>query len=179
MLIPLLISSGSECPNSFQSTSSEVHANCCYRWRWNVLHKRKHNSVGHLFASQGPRVKQFMDIFSIPEMTLLAVANHYFISNRIEYDPVHLFKDVSVSTLTDSHGVRRWFCLFFFLFLAPCLVSHEKRTVKLYFFFIAGILFQTSIAWMFFAVTKFDDHAIMHRLLLLWLLPITLFCVGA
>lgn len=41
-----------------------------------------------------------MDIFSIPEMTLLAVANHFFISNNIEYDPVHLFKDVSVRTLT-------------------------------------------------------------------------------
>lgn len=38
-----------------------------------------------------------MDIFSIPEMTLLAVANDYFITNDIEYDPVHLFKDVSVS----------------------------------------------------------------------------------
>lgn len=55
-----------------------------------------------MFASsfnlwQGPKVKQFMDIFSIPEMTLLAVANDYFITNDIEYDPVHLFKDVSVS----------------------------------------------------------------------------------
>lgn len=38
-----------------------------------------------------------MDIFSIPEMTLLAVANDFFITNDIEYDPVHLFKDVSVS----------------------------------------------------------------------------------
>lgn len=46
---------------------------------------------------QGPKVKQFMDIFSIPEMTLLAVANDFFITNDIEYDPVHLFKDVSVS----------------------------------------------------------------------------------
>uniref|UniRef100_A0A0S7EQL1 NT5D2 n=1 Tax=Poeciliopsis prolifica TaxID=188132 RepID=A0A0S7EQL1_9TELE len=36
-----------------------------------------------------------MDIFSIPEMTLLAVANDFFITNDIEYDPVHLFKDVS------------------------------------------------------------------------------------
>lgn len=30
-------------------------------------------------------------------MTLLAVANDFFITNDIEYDPVHLFKDVSVS----------------------------------------------------------------------------------
>lgn len=49
------------------------------------------------FLSQGPKVKQFMDIFSIPEMTLLAVANDFFITNDIDYDPVHLFKDVSVS----------------------------------------------------------------------------------
>uniref|UniRef100_A0A8C9TTL3 5'-nucleotidase domain containing 2 n=1 Tax=Scleropages formosus TaxID=113540 RepID=A0A8C9TTL3_SCLFO len=38
---------------------------------------------------------QFMDVFSLPEMTLLAVANDFFISNDIEYDPVHLYKDVS------------------------------------------------------------------------------------
>lgn len=38
-----------------------------------------------------------MNIFSIPEMTLLAVANDFFISNDIEYDPEHLIKDVSVN----------------------------------------------------------------------------------
>uniref|UniRef100_A0A673CIB9 5'-nucleotidase domain containing 2 n=1 Tax=Sphaeramia orbicularis TaxID=375764 RepID=A0A673CIB9_9TELE len=48
------------------------------------------------FYGKGPKVKQFMDIFSIPEMTLLAVANDFFITNDIEYDPVHLFKDVSI-----------------------------------------------------------------------------------
>lgn len=42
-------------------------------------------------------MKQFMDVFSIPEMTLLASVNDYFISNDIEYDPEHLYKDVSVS----------------------------------------------------------------------------------
>lgn len=45
-------------------------------------------------------MKQFMDVFSIPEMTLLAAANDYFISNDIEYDPVHLYKDVSVSQIS-------------------------------------------------------------------------------
>uniref|UniRef100_A0AAY5K154 5'-nucleotidase domain containing 2 n=1 Tax=Esox lucius TaxID=8010 RepID=A0AAY5K154_ESOLU len=44
---------------------------------------------------EGPVMKQFMDVFSIPEMTLLAAANDYFNSNGIEYDPGHLFKDVS------------------------------------------------------------------------------------
>ncbi|XP_068997333.1 5'-nucleotidase domain-containing protein 2 [Embiotoca jacksoni] len=47
------------------------------------------------FYGKGPKVKQFMDIFSIPEMTLLAAANDFFITHDIEYDPVHLFKDVS------------------------------------------------------------------------------------
>ncbi|KAI4904879.1 hypothetical protein NFI96_011574 [Prochilodus magdalenae] len=47
------------------------------------------------FYGKGPNVKQYMDVFSLPEMTLLAVANEYFISSGIEYDPVHLYKDVS------------------------------------------------------------------------------------
>ncbi|KAG9340318.1 hypothetical protein JZ751_021765 [Albula glossodonta] len=47
------------------------------------------------FYGKGPKMKQFMDVFSIPEMTLLAAANDFFVSNDIEYDPVHLYKDVS------------------------------------------------------------------------------------
>ncbi|KAG5837868.1 hypothetical protein ANANG_G00217590 [Anguilla anguilla] len=47
------------------------------------------------FYGKGPKIKQFMDVFSLPEMTLLAAANDYFISNDIEYDPEHLYKDVS------------------------------------------------------------------------------------
>ncbi|XP_021422124.2 5'-nucleotidase domain-containing protein 2 [Oncorhynchus mykiss] len=47
------------------------------------------------FYGKGPVMKQFMDVFSIPEMTLLAAANDYFNSNDIEYDPGHLYKDVS------------------------------------------------------------------------------------
>lgn len=53
-------------------------------------------------------MKQFMDVFSIPEMTLLASVNEYFISNDIEYDPEHLYKDVSVSVhplSTISHQI--------------------------------------------------------------------------
>lgn len=50
-----------------------------------------------------------MDIFSIPEMNLLAVANDFFITNDIEYDPVHLFKDVSVSLVVSSVSTLR-FC---------------------------------------------------------------------
>lgn len=111
-------------------------------------------AVGHLFASQGPRVKQFMDIFSIPEMTLLAVANHYFISNHIEYDPVHLFKDVSVRALTDSHCMERCFLFFWgglptwfpMLRSFPCWEAHCSIVLG---FLIAGVWFQTSIACMF------------------------------
>uniref|UniRef100_A0A8C9U1F2 5'-nucleotidase domain-containing protein 2-like n=1 Tax=Scleropages formosus TaxID=113540 RepID=A0A8C9U1F2_SCLFO len=58
-----------------------------------TYHVPLHKDSG--FYGKGPKVKQFMDVFSIPEMTLLAVANHYFLSNNIDYDPVHLYKDVS------------------------------------------------------------------------------------
>lgn len=54
------------------------------------------------FYGKGPAVKQFMDIFSLPEMTLLAVANDFFVNNRIEYDPIHLYKDVS-DAVRDVH----------------------------------------------------------------------------
>ncbi|XP_063063962.1 5'-nucleotidase domain-containing protein 2-like [Engraulis encrasicolus] len=56
-----------------------------------------HLPLNHLsgFYGKGPKVKQFMDVFSLPEMTLLAVANEYFLSNGIQYDPVHLYRDVS------------------------------------------------------------------------------------
>lgn len=41
-------------------------------------------------------MKQFMDIFSLPEMTLLSCVNEYFLKNNIDYEPVHLYKDVKV-----------------------------------------------------------------------------------
>ena len=42
-------------------------------------------------------MKQFMDIFSLPEMSLLSCVNEYFLKNNIDYEPVHLYKDVKVS----------------------------------------------------------------------------------
>ncbi|KAL7884262.1 hypothetical protein AOLI_G00070320 [Acnodon oligacanthus] len=62
------------------------------------------------FYGKGPNVKQFMDVFSLPEMTLLAVANDYFISNDIEYDPVHLYKDVSeaIGTVHIKGYMYKW-----------------------------------------------------------------------
>lgn len=40
-----------------------------------------------------------MDIFSLPEMTLLSCVNDFFMSHNIDYEPVHLYKDVKVSYL--------------------------------------------------------------------------------
>ncbi|XP_053114320.1 5'-nucleotidase domain-containing protein 3 isoform X2 [Hemicordylus capensis] len=53
-------------------------------------------------SSQGNTMKQFMDIFSLPEMTLLSCVNEYFLKNNIDYEPVHLYKDVKDS-IRDVH----------------------------------------------------------------------------
>lgn len=54
------------------------------------------------FAFQGPSLKQFMDIFSLPEMTLLSSVIDYFITHGIEFDQVHLYKDISVSEMSTA-----------------------------------------------------------------------------
>uniref|UniRef100_A0A8C4PU94 5'-nucleotidase domain containing 3 n=1 Tax=Equus asinus TaxID=9793 RepID=A0A8C4PU94_EQUAS len=53
-------------------------------------------------SSHGNTMKQFMDIFSLPEMTLLSCVNEYFLKNNIDYEPVHLYKDVKDS-IRDVH----------------------------------------------------------------------------
>ncbi|KAM8972900.1 5'-nucleotidase domain-containing protein 3 isoform 1-T1 [Pelodytes ibericus] len=53
-------------------------------------------------SSEGNTLKQFMDIFSLPEMTLLSCVNEYFLSNNIDYEPVHLYKDVK-DAIRDVH----------------------------------------------------------------------------
>ena len=55
-------------------------------------------------------MKQFMDIFSLPEMTLLSGVNEHFLKNNIEYWPVHLDKDVKVRAEGRSSG--QWLCVF-------------------------------------------------------------------
>ncbi|XP_067855202.1 5'-nucleotidase domain-containing protein 2-like [Heptranchias perlo] len=62
------------------------------------------------FYGKGPSMKQFMDIFSLPEMTLLSCVNDYFITHNIEYDPVHLFRDVSdaISTVHIKGMMYDW-----------------------------------------------------------------------
>lgn len=45
---------------------------------------------------QGPSIKQFMDIFSLPEMALLSCVVDYFLGHGLEFDQVHLYKDVTV-----------------------------------------------------------------------------------
>lgn len=48
---------------------------------------------------QGPSIKQFMDIFSLPEMALLSCVVDYFLGHSLEFDQAHLYKDVTVRTL--------------------------------------------------------------------------------
>ncbi|KAM6960656.1 5'-nucleotidase domain-containing protein 3 [Aplochiton taeniatus] len=45
-------------------------------------------------SSHGTTMKQYMDIFSLPEMTLLCCVNDFFMKHNIDYEPVHLYKDV-------------------------------------------------------------------------------------
>uniref|UniRef100_A0A4W3ICX4 5'-nucleotidase domain containing 2 n=1 Tax=Callorhinchus milii TaxID=7868 RepID=A0A4W3ICX4_CALMI len=59
------------------------------------------------FYGKGPSMKQFMDIFSLPEMTLLSCVNDYFINHGIEFDPVHLFRDVSDAISTVHQYILR------------------------------------------------------------------------
>uniref|UniRef100_A0A1A8KU69 5'-nucleotidase domain containing 3 n=1 Tax=Nothobranchius kuhntae TaxID=321403 RepID=A0A1A8KU69_NOTKU len=47
-------------------------------------------------------MKQFMDIFSLPEMTLLSCVNDFFMRHNIDYEPVHLYKDVK-EAIRDVH----------------------------------------------------------------------------
>ncbi|NXU63418.1 NT5D2 protein, partial [Horornis vulcanius] len=54
------------------------------------------------FYGKGPSLKQFMDIFSLPEMTLLSSVIDYFINHGIEFDQVHLYKDIS-DAIRDVH----------------------------------------------------------------------------
>ncbi|KAI1888014.1 hypothetical protein AGOR_G00180680 [Albula goreensis] len=53
-------------------------------------------------SSHGHTMKQFMDIFSLPEMTLLCCVNDYFMKHNIDYEPVHLYKDVK-EAIGDVH----------------------------------------------------------------------------
>lgn len=53
-------------------------------------------------------MKQFMDIFSLPEMSLLSCVNEYFLKNNIDYEPVHLYKDVKVVWAGEVLGSHPW-----------------------------------------------------------------------
>ncbi|XP_035283357.1 5'-nucleotidase domain-containing protein 3-like [Anguilla anguilla] len=53
-------------------------------------------------SSHGLTMKQFMDIFSLPEMNLLSCVNDYFMKHNIDYEPVHLYKDVKAA-IGDVH----------------------------------------------------------------------------
>ncbi|XP_061679012.1 5'-nucleotidase domain-containing protein 3 [Syngnathoides biaculeatus] len=53
-------------------------------------------------SSHGHAMKQFMDIFSLPEMNLLSCVNDFFMKHNIDYEPVHLYKDVK-EAIRDVH----------------------------------------------------------------------------
>ncbi|XP_068111114.1 5'-nucleotidase domain-containing protein 2 [Hyperolius riggenbachi] len=54
------------------------------------------------FYGKGPSMKQFMDIFSLAEMTLISCVTDFFINNGIDFDPVHLYKDTT-DAIRDVH----------------------------------------------------------------------------
>ncbi|XP_074054251.1 5'-nucleotidase domain-containing protein 2 isoform X1 [Macrotis lagotis] len=54
------------------------------------------------FYGKGPSLKQFMDIFSLPEMALLSCVVDYFLAHSLEFDQTHLYKDVS-DAIRDVH----------------------------------------------------------------------------
>ncbi|PNJ32527.1 NT5DC2 isoform 11, partial [Pongo abelii] len=51
---------------------------------------------------EGPSIKQFMDIFSLPEMALLSCVVDYFLGHSLEFDQAHLYKDVT-DAIRDVH----------------------------------------------------------------------------
>ncbi|XP_078273340.1 5'-nucleotidase domain-containing protein 3 [Rhinoraja longicauda] len=53
-------------------------------------------------SSHGFAMKQFMDIFSLPELALLSCVNDYFIKQNIDFEPVYVYKDVK-DVIRDVH----------------------------------------------------------------------------
>ncbi|XP_039723460.1 5'-nucleotidase domain-containing protein 2 isoform X2 [Pteropus medius] len=54
------------------------------------------------FYGKGPSIKQFMDIFSLPEMALLSCVVDHFLGHGLEFDQAHLYKDVT-DAIRDVH----------------------------------------------------------------------------
>ncbi|XP_006169375.1 5'-nucleotidase domain-containing protein 2 isoform X1 [Tupaia chinensis] len=54
------------------------------------------------FYGKGPSIKQFMDIFSLPEMALLSCVVDFFLGHGLEFDQAHLYKDVT-DAIRDVH----------------------------------------------------------------------------
>lgn len=55
-----------------------------------------------MLLPQGPSIKQFMDIFSLPEMALLSCVVDHFLGHGLEFDQAHLYKDVT-DAIRDVH----------------------------------------------------------------------------
>ncbi|XP_069874694.1 5'-nucleotidase domain-containing protein 2 isoform X2 [Dipodomys merriami] len=56
----------------------------------------------HYDIQKGPSIKQFMDIFSLPEMALLSCVVDHFLDHGLEFDQTHLYKDVT-DAIRDVH----------------------------------------------------------------------------
>ena len=59
------------------------------------------------FYGKGPSIKQFMDIFSLPEMALLSCLVDHFRGHGLGFDQAHLYEDVT-EAIRDVHvkGLR-------------------------------------------------------------------------
>ena len=60
------------------------------------------DSLFLLSVEQGTEMHQFVDIFAIPEISLIAQVIEFFRNNGIEYDPEYVFWDVRVSCVAGT-----------------------------------------------------------------------------
>ncbi|KAK2539877.1 hypothetical protein Q9233_001581 [Columba guinea] len=76
------------------------------------------------FYGKGPSLKQFMDILSLPEMTLLSSVTDHFITHGIEFDQLHLYKDIS-DAIRDVH-VKGAMCKWIEKDLEQCILHGDE-----------------------------------------------------
>lgn len=84
----------------------QIQLGCVYRGFTAISDEDVKNIYGGCYISQSfikpdqddhPKMKQLNDLFSVPEICLLANVTEYFIRNNIPYCPEILFYDVQVS----------------------------------------------------------------------------------
>lgn len=83
----------------------QIQLGCVYRGFTALSDDEVKQAYGGCYISQSfikpeddhPKMKQLNDLFSVPEVCLLANVTEYFIRNKIPYCPEILFYDVQVS----------------------------------------------------------------------------------